>query len=165
PGAGPSALLRRMSGAGQAASAAARPAPVVISAATVVTLTPVAAAISAPVFCSASRLRATMVTSTPSPASAKAQAPPRPRLAPLSAACRPRSPRPIFSGPLRPSQAPATIHDHRLGIWRYSRCDGRNGSDLVAVLVVESELLHDANAFGERLAFEVGERLTQVANR
>src|SRR5262249_16639664 len=38
PGAGPSALLRRISGCGQAASAAERPAPVVMSAATVVTL-------------------------------------------------------------------------------------------------------------------------------
>src|SRR5215471_18983836 len=141
PGAGPSALLRR------------------ISAATVVTLTPVAAAIPAPAFSSASRLRATMVTSTPSRASAKAQACPRPRLAPLSSACRPRRPRSIFSRSLRPSQAA------RFGIWRYSRCDGRNRPDLVAVLLVESELLHDANAFGERLAVEVGERLAQVAGR
>ena len=66
PGSGPSALLSRISGSGHAASAAARPAPLVISAATVLTLTPVAAAISAPVFSSASRRRATMVTSTPS---------------------------------------------------------------------------------------------------
>jgi hypothetical protein len=93
PGAGPSALLRRISGCGQAASAAERPAPVVMSAATVVTLTPVAAAISAPVFSSTSRLRATMVTSTPSRASAKAQARPKPRLAPLRSAFRPRIPR------------------------------------------------------------------------
>ena len=49
PGSGPSALLSRISGAGQAASAAARPSLVVMSPATVVTLTPVAAAISAPV--------------------------------------------------------------------------------------------------------------------
>ena len=64
-----------------------------MSPATVVTLTPVAAAISAPVCSSASRVRATMVTSTPSCASAKAQALPRPLLAPLSSAFLPRIPR------------------------------------------------------------------------
>src|SRR5262249_15208167 len=154
PGAGPSALLRRISGPGQAASAAARPAPVVISAANLVSLTPGAAADSAPALSTTSRLRATKVTSTPSRASAKEQACPRPRLARLSSAWRPRSPRSIFSRSLRPSQAAAEIHSCRFGIWRYSRCDGRNRPDLVAVLLVESELLHDANAFGQRLALE-----------
>ena len=145
PGNGPSALLRRISGCGHAASAAERPAPVVMSAATVVTSTPVAAAISAPAFSSPSRPRATMVTSTPSCASAKAQARPRPRLAPLRSAFRPRIPRSIFSGSSRGRQR--------------SRGDGGDGADLVAVLLVEPEFLHDANALGERLAVEVGQRL------
>src|SRR5262249_13469317 len=123
------------------------------------------AAISAPAFSSTSRLRATMVTSTPSRASAKAQACPRPRLAPLSSACRPRSPRSIFSRSLRPSRATAEIRSHRFGIWRYSRCDGRNGPDLVAVLLVESELLHYENSLGGRSAVGVGERLAKAAGR
>src|SRR5262249_18676763 len=183
PGAGPSALLRRISGCGQAASAAERPAPVVMSAATVVTLTPVAAAISALVFSSTSRLRATMVTSTPSRASAKAQARPKPRLAPLSSAFRPRIPRSMscFSyGWIRmtwqirmPRASPLPACGRRSAARsldqpsgrRYSRCDGGDGTDLVAVLLVEPELLHDANAFGERLAVEVGQRLAQVAGR
>jgi len=47
PRGGPPALLTRMSGFGQAASAAARPASVVMSPATAVTFAPVAARISA----------------------------------------------------------------------------------------------------------------------
>ena len=93
PGSGPSVLLRRISGCGHAASAAERPASVVMSAEMVATSTPVADRMSAAVFSNASRRRATMVTSTPSCASAKAQARPRPRLAPLSSAFRPLIPR------------------------------------------------------------------------
>jgi len=52
PCGGPPALLTRMSGSGQAARAAARPASVVMSPATVVTVAPVAARISAAVFSS-----------------------------------------------------------------------------------------------------------------
>ena len=63
-----------MSGSGQAASAAARPASVVMSPATGVTVTPVAARISAAVRSSTSAPRAVMTTSTPSRASAMAQA-------------------------------------------------------------------------------------------
>ena len=106
PGSGPSALLSRISGCGQAASAAERPCAVVMSPATVVTLTPVACAISAPVFSSTSRVRATMVTSTPSWASASAQALPRPLLAPLSSAFLPRMPRStVADRPVRCAQA------------------------------------------------------------
>ena len=107
PGSGPSALLSRISGCGHAASAADRPVVVVMSAATVATSTPLAARISAAVFSNASRRRATMVTSTPSCASAKAQARPRPRLAPVSNALRPRIPRSIpVSKSLTPGLAP-----------------------------------------------------------
>src|SRR5262245_35934764 len=141
PGSGPSALLSRISGSGQATSAAERPCAVVMSPVTVVTLTPVAATISAPVFSSASRLRATMVTSTPSCARAKAQARPRPRLAPLSSAFLPRIPSSI------------------------SRGDGGDRADLVAVSLVEPELLHDADALGQRLAAEIAQGLAQIAGR
>src|SRR5215475_928861 len=95
PGVGPSALFSRMSGSGQAASAAPRPASVVISAAVAVTRTPVAARISPAVRSSTSRLRATMVTSTPSFATAMAAALPNPRLAPQRSAFLPRMPRSI----------------------------------------------------------------------
>jgi len=43
PGGGPPALVTRMSGFGQAASAAARPSSLVMSAATIATVAPVAA--------------------------------------------------------------------------------------------------------------------------
>src|SRR5262249_46345822 len=122
PGSGPSALLSRISGSGQATSAAERPCAVVMSPATIVTLTPVAAAISAPAFSSPSRLRATLVTSTPSCASATA-----------------RAPSPI------------------------SRGDGGERADLVAVSLVEPELLHDADARGQRLAVEIAQGLAKIA--
>ena len=64
-----------------AASAAARPSGVVMSAATAVTLAPAALRISAAVASSASPPRATMTRSTPSRASAKAQPLPIPLLA------------------------------------------------------------------------------------
>src|SRR5262249_24504478 len=48
---------------------------------------------------------------------------------------------------------------------RSSRGDGGNGTDLVAVALVEGEVLHDANALGERLALELGQRLAQVRGR
>src|SRR2546430_2097395 len=89
--------------------------------------------------CGVLTLRATMVISTPSWASATAQALPRPRLAPLNNALRPRIP-----------NSTALC------------CDGGERLDGVAVLLVEPELLDDANALSQRFAFEVGERLAQV---
>ncbi len=62
PGGGPPALLMRISGAGQAARAAARPSSVVISAATAVTRAPVARRISSAVASRVWAVRATMVT-------------------------------------------------------------------------------------------------------
>jgi hypothetical protein len=93
PGRRPSALLTRISGAGHAAITAARPCGVVTSAATGVTATPVAAAISRAVAASAAEPRATMAISAPSRASAVAQALPRPRLAPQTMAFLPLMPR------------------------------------------------------------------------
>src|SRR4029078_10735560 len=81
PGGGPPALLIRISGLGQAASASLRPASVVMSVATAVTLTPVALRISSAVASSASRPRARIVTLTPSRASENAQPLPSPLLA------------------------------------------------------------------------------------
>jgi hypothetical protein len=97
PGGGPPALLTRMSGCGQAASAAARPAGVTMSAATVMTSTPVAARISVAVFSSASAPRATSVTLTPSRARAKAQPRPSPLLDAQTSAALPLIPRSMFS--------------------------------------------------------------------
>src|SRR5579864_1322104 len=69
------ALLTRMSGSGQAFSTASRPAGVVMSPTTSVTVTPgLALRISSAVFASASPPRAVTVTCTPSLASAIAQA-------------------------------------------------------------------------------------------
>jgi hypothetical protein len=99
PGIGPSALLRRMSGSGHAASAAARPASVTISPVTAVTRTPVASRISCAARSSTSRVRATIVTSTPSRATAMAAALPSPRLAPQRSAFLPRMPRSIVPRP------------------------------------------------------------------
>jgi hypothetical protein len=93
PGRRPSALLTRMSGAGHAASTAVRPSAVVMSAATGVTVTPLAAAISWAAAARAALPLATMVSATPSRASAVAQAPPSPRLAPQTIPVRPRIPR------------------------------------------------------------------------
>ena len=101
PGGGPPALLTRMSGSGQASSAAARPSGVVMSPATAVTLTPVLALrISSAVFFSASAPRAVSVTCTPSRASAMAQARPRPLLDAQTMARRPLIPRSTVSLPL-----------------------------------------------------------------
>ncbi len=96
PGNGPSALFNRISGAGQASSAAARPSGRVRSPITAVTRTAgqavriaVAASVSGP------SVRATRVTSTPSRASCIAHARPMPRLAPNRSALRPAIPRSI----------------------------------------------------------------------
>src|SRR5258706_2215594 len=93
PGGGPPALLIRMSGLGQAASASLRPASVVMSVATTVTFTPVALRISSAVASSASRPRASIVTLTPSRASENAQPLPRPLLAAQTRAVLPFKPR------------------------------------------------------------------------
>ena len=81
PRGGPPLLFTRMSGAGHAASAAARPASLVMSPATAVTLAPVSWRISAAVCSSAEAVRAVMTNSTPSLARAIAQALPSPLLA------------------------------------------------------------------------------------
>ncbi len=86
-----------MSGSGQAASAAARPASVAMSPATVVTVAPVAARISSAVRSSVSAVRAVIVTATPSRASARAQPLPSPLLAAQTSARRPLKPRSMGS--------------------------------------------------------------------
>ena len=102
PGGGPPALLIRISGSGQAFSAASRPAGVVMSPATSVTVTPgLNLRISAAVFASASAPRAVNVTCTPSAASAIAQARPKPLLDAHTMARRPLIPRSTVSLPLR----------------------------------------------------------------
>ena len=79
PGGGPPALLTRMSACPPSASSTlARPSPVVMSAATGVTVTPCLSAISDAVRSSVSGVRALMTRSTPSAASASAQPRPRP---------------------------------------------------------------------------------------
>ena len=93
PRGGPPALFTRMSGFGQAASTAARPASVVMSPGTAVTLAPVAARISAAVASRSDAVRAVMKTSTPSRAIDIAQALPRPLLAAQTMAFLPLSPR------------------------------------------------------------------------
>ena len=89
PGGGPPALLMRMSGSGQAARAASRPATVAMSPAEIVTRTPVRARISAAVASSGPALRAVIVTCTPSSAKAIAQARPNPLLAAHTSAVLP----------------------------------------------------------------------------
>src|SRR4051812_911985 len=101
PGGGPPALLMRMSGSGQAFSAASRPAGVVMSPATSVTVTDgLALRISSAVFFSASAPRAVSVTCTPSLANAMAQARPKPLLDAQTMARRPLIPRSTVSLPL-----------------------------------------------------------------
>src|SRR3989449_3202837 len=95
PGGGPPALLTRMSGAGPAASRAARPASVVTSPATAVTRAPVASRISFAAASSTSFVRAIMVMFTPSRASDMAHAFPSPRLEAQTIAFRPLIPRSI----------------------------------------------------------------------
>ncbi len=97
PGGGPPALLTRMSGLGQAASAAARPSGVVMSPATATTLAPVLFRISSAVASSASLPRAVMTRLTPSRASACAQPLPRPFDAAHTSAVFPLMPRSMFS--------------------------------------------------------------------
>src|SRR5258708_39957412 len=84
-----------MWGAGQAESAALRPSGVVMSAAIAVTLTPVAARISAAVASMVARVRATMVRLTPSRARLTAQPLPSPLLAAQTRALLPAIPRSI----------------------------------------------------------------------
>ena len=93
PGGGPPALLTRMSGAGQAASAPARPAGVVMSPTTGVTLLPLMRAISAAAASSASLVRAVIVTRAPFLAKASAQPRPSPLLAAHTSAVLPAMPR------------------------------------------------------------------------
>ena len=85
-----------MSGWGQAASIAARPASSVMSQATVVTSAPVAALISAAVASRVSGVLAQIVTFTPSRAKEKAEALPKPLLAAQTMADLPVNPRSIF---------------------------------------------------------------------
>src|SRR3954449_988541 len=94
PGGGPPALLTRMSGSGQAFSAASRPAGVVMSPATSVTVTPgLALRMSSAALARTSAPRAVIVTCTPSAASAAAQARPNPLLDAHTSARRPLIPR------------------------------------------------------------------------
>ncbi len=97
PGGGPPALLTRMSGAGQALSAAARPSSVAMSPATAVTSHLEALRSSSAVASSASRPRAVMTRFTPSRASDIAQPLPSPLEAAHTSAVRPRIPRSMFS--------------------------------------------------------------------
>ena len=99
PCGGPPALVMRISGSGQAANSAARPASVVTSPWTVVTETPVSARIAAAVASSASPPRAEMTSETPSRASAKAQPRPSPLEAAQTTAVRPLMPRSICVSP------------------------------------------------------------------
>ena len=105
PGGGPPALLTRMSGAGQAASTAWRPAGVAMSLAMAATLTPWARRIDSAVASSSLAVRALMTRSTPAAASASAQARPSPLLEAQTMALRPRIPRSMdvsFSCRLQP---------------------------------------------------------------
>src|SRR5215831_6565508 len=99
PGGGPPALLTRMSGLGHALSAAARPASVVMSPGTAVTLAAVASRISLAVFSRSAAVRAVMTSSTPSRASAMAQPLPKPLLAAHTIARLPRMPKSMVPSP------------------------------------------------------------------
>src|SRR5207302_4807880 len=90
PCGGPPQLVARISGLGQAASAAARPASVEISPGTAVTLAPVSLRISSAVCSRVSAVRAVIVSSTPARPSDIAQARPNPLLAAQTKALRPR---------------------------------------------------------------------------
>src|SRR5215472_14808357 len=90
PCGGPPQLLTRMSGLGQAASAAVRPASVEMSPATGVTLAPVSLRIASAVCSRVSAVRAVIVSSTPARPSDIAQARPKPLLAAQTRALRPR---------------------------------------------------------------------------
>src|SRR3984957_17834892 len=89
PCGGPPQLLTRMSGLGQAARVASRPASVEMSPATAVTLAPVSLRISSAVASSVSLVRAVMTRSTPARPSDIAQARPSPLLAAQTIALRP----------------------------------------------------------------------------
>ncbi len=93
PGAGPPALVTRMSGSGQAASSRSRPSAVVTSAATETTGRPILVASALAASSSGPAERAFSATSTPASASAVAQASPSPLLDPQTMAVRPAMPR------------------------------------------------------------------------
>src|SRR5437773_1489881 len=112
PGGGPPALVTRMSGCGQAASAAMRPCSLVMSAATATTIAPVAARISSAVSSSAWRSRATSVTRQPSRASEVAQPRPSPLLAPHTSAALPRIFRSTIRSPEKLSRRPQRNQHH-----------------------------------------------------
>src|SRR5712671_5614332 len=112
PGGGPPALVTRMSGSGQAASAAMRPCSLVMSAATVTTVAPVMARISSAVFSSAWRSRAMRVTRQPSRASEVAQPRPRPLLPPHTSAALPRIFRSTVGLPEKSSRRPQRNQHH-----------------------------------------------------
>jgi hypothetical protein len=119
PGGGPPALLTRMSTCGQAASAAARPASVAMSPATVRTSTAGFSTRSAAAVASRSASpRAVMTTLTPSSASASAQPRPKPLLAAQTSAQRPFNPK-SMSAPRPRHAASAGLH-HRAATAR--RC-------------------------------------------
>src|ERR1700756_3567929 len=90
PCGGPPQLLTRMSGFGQAARAATRPASVEMSPGTAVTLAPVSLRISCAVCSRVSAVRAVIVNSTPARPNDIAQALPKPLLAAQTIAFRPR---------------------------------------------------------------------------
>src|SRR5262245_15370178 len=123
PGGGPPALLTRMSGLGQAASRAWRPASVVTSHTTGVTLTPRVPSSLAVAF-SASAPRAQMVTSTPSRASACAQPLPSPFDAAQTMAFFPLMPR---SMAVFLTRSPNRLQDARLAGGRQAARPGEVG--------------------------------------
>src|SRR5438093_1359281 len=127
PGGGPPALLTRMSGAGHAASSAARPASVVTSPATAVTRTPVASRISFAAASSTSFVRAIIVMFTPSRASDMAHAFPSPRREAQTIAFRPLIPR--STGPSSTSRPCLGAQARRQGRHRGGRAhrDGAPG--------------------------------------
>ena len=96
-GSGPALLLTRMSGAGQAASRAARPSLVVTSATTARTCPPVDSRSSRRASSRRTGSRPLMTTSTPSFSSASAQARPSPRLDAQTMAILPAIPRSTLS--------------------------------------------------------------------
>src|SRR6187455_1912145 len=114
PDGGPPALLTRMSTCGQAASAAARPASVVMSPATARTSPRPSARSSPAVASSASAPRAVITTLTPSFASAIAQPLPSPLLAAQTSAHLPSIPSSIASSPLG-QQPDSGEHQGRAG--------------------------------------------------
>src|SRR5438270_4669951 len=108
PCGGPPQLLTRISGLGQAASAAARPVSVEMSPGTAVTLAPVSLRISSAVRSSVLAERAVIVSSTPARPSDIAQAHPNPLLAAQTRAFRPRILNPALYPPH--DKIPVTVY-------------------------------------------------------